>query len=74
MKATTFGNRLKELRLERGLHQIDLANFLSVSLRQYQRYENDESDISLSRVIMLAEYYDISLDYLTGRSHQRNTI
>ncbi|PTY92333.1 helix-turn-helix domain-containing protein [Heyndrickxia sporothermodurans] len=68
----TLGIRLKELRIERGLLQADMASLLSVSLRQYQRYEKDESDMALSAAIMLAEYFNVSLDYLTGRSDRRN--
>lgn len=68
----TLGIRLKELRIERDLLQADMASLLSVSLRQYQRYEKDESDMALSAAIMLAEYFNVSLDYLTGRSDRRN--
>ncbi|MGG4506343.1 helix-turn-helix transcriptional regulator [Heyndrickxia sporothermodurans] len=67
----TLGIRLKELRLEKGLLQTDIAEFLSVSLRQVQRYEKDESDIPLSSAVKLAEYFDVSIDYLTGRSNKR---
>lgn len=67
----TLGFRLKELRKERDLLQTDVANLLSVSLRQYQRYEKDKSDMALSAAILLAEYFNVSLDYLAGRSDQR---
>ncbi|WP_368298883.1 helix-turn-helix domain-containing protein [Cytobacillus firmus] len=67
----TLGIRLKELRLEKGLLQTDIAKLLSVSLRQVQRYEKDESDMSLSTAAKLAEYFDVSIDYLTGRSNKR---
>lgn len=68
----TLGIRLKELRKESGLHQSDIAEILSVSLRQVQRYEKDESDMSLSAAISLANYFNVSIDYLTGRSNNRN--
>ncbi|WP_110925941.1 helix-turn-helix transcriptional regulator [Bacillus massiliglaciei] len=67
----TLGTRLKELRVERGLYQSDIAKILNVSLRQVQRYEKDESDLSLSAAITLAEYFNVSIDYLTGRSNKR---
>lgn len=67
----TLGIRLKELRLEKGLLQTDIAKLLSVSLRQVQRYEKDESDMALSTAAKLAEYFDVSIDYLTGRSDKR---
>ncbi|MGG0888979.1 helix-turn-helix domain-containing protein [Cytobacillus horneckiae] len=67
----TLGTRLKELRAERGLYQSDLAVILSVSLRQVQRYEKDESDMALSTAIFLADYFNVSLDYLIGRTDNR---
>lgn len=67
----SLGIRLKELRVERGLYQSDIAELLSVSLRQVQRYEKDQSDMSLSTAAFLADFYDVSIDYLTGRSDKR---
>lgn len=68
----TLGIRLKELRVEHGLYQSDIADLLSVSLRQVQRYEKNDSDMSLSAAISLADYFNVSIDYLTGRSDDRN--
>ncbi|MGM0941307.1 MAG: helix-turn-helix domain-containing protein [Bacillota bacterium] len=67
----TLGTRLKELRKEQGLSQTELADILSLSLRQVQRYEKDESDMSLTTAIYIANYFNVSLDYLTGRSNER---
>lgn len=61
-------NRLRELRKGRGLKQTDLAELLEVVPRQYQRYERGEQDPSLETAIALADFYDVSLDYLVGRS------
>lgn len=66
-----FGNRLKEIRLEKGLTQSDIATLLSISLRQYQRYEKGDSDIPLSTAVSLAKIFDVSLDYLVGRSNSK---
>jgi transcriptional regulator with XRE-family HTH domain len=68
---TTLGNRMKDLRLEHKLYQSDIAELLSVTLRQVQRYEKDESEISISKAIILADYYNVALDYLAGRSQER---
>lgn len=68
----SLGIRLKELRTERDLYQSDIAKLLSVSLRQVQRYEKDETDIPLSSAIVLADFFNVSIDYLTGRSDQRH--
>lgn len=66
-----FGNRLKEIRLEKGVTQSDIATLLSISLRQYQRYEKGDSDIPLSTAVSLAKIFDVSLDYLVGRSNSK---
>ena len=63
--------RLKELRNEKKLKQDALADLMGVGLRQYQRYESGEQEPSLSGWIFLADYYQVSLDYLVGRSRDR---
>lgn len=63
--------RLKELRTEKHLTQDDVAALMGVTPRQYQRYERGEGEPSLSGWIFLADYYQVSLDYLVGRSGNR---
>ena len=60
--------RLKELREKRGLHQTEVAAMMGVVTRQYQRYEVGEQEPKLAGWIFLADFYDVSLDYLVGRS------
>ncbi|AIF68406.1 XRE family transcriptional regulator (plasmid) [Terribacillus saccharophilus] len=67
----TLGTRLKELRTERGIYQSHLAQYLSVTTRHIQRYEADKTDVSLSTLVALADYFEVSLDYLVGRSENR---
>lgn len=67
----TIGTRIKELRTERGIYQSHLAEYLSITTRQIIRYEKDEIDIPLSVVIALADFFEVSLDYLVGRSEKR---
>ncbi len=63
--------RLRELRKEKGLHQSELAEQMGVALRQYQRYERGEQEAKLAGWIFLADFYNVSLDYLVGRSDRR---
>ena len=63
--------RLKELRQSRGLKQTDMAEIMGIVPRQYQRYERGEGEPSLAGWIFLADFFDVSLDYLVGRSNQR---
>jgi len=60
----TFGNRLKELRLERGISQIELAKAIGVGKSIISLWERDESEASYSKVDMLAAFFGVSCDYL----------
>lgn len=64
----TFGSRIKQLRKQHNLKQTDIAHLISVSQRQIQRYESNISDMPISKAIILANYFKVSLDYLVGRS------
>lgn len=63
-----FYQRLKELRLTRGLTQVALAKELNIAERQYQRLETNNSKPKYENLISLADYFGVSLDYLTGRT------
>ncbi len=65
-------NRLKQLREERGLLQNDLSKLLGVSIPAIGYYENEKRDISTDILKRLAEYFDVSIDYLLGKSDIRN--
>ena len=60
--------RLKELRKAKKLKQTDMANLLNITSRNYQEYEYGKVTPLLPAIIFLADYFDVSLDYLTGRS------
>lgn len=62
--------RLKELRISKGLTLKAMSEYLNMVQRNYQRYETGEVDPPLSKVIALADYFDVSLDYLCGRSDE----
>lgn len=65
----TFGERLKKLRLEKGITQEKLGNIIGVSDRVIGYYEADnrfpKDDTLLNKI---ADYFDVSLDYLLGRT------
>lgn len=60
--------RLKELRISKKITLKQMAEILSITQRNYQRYETGEVDPPTSKTIALADYFDVSLDYLCGRS------
>lgn len=63
-----FAERLKSLRESRRIYQKEMAKLLSLSLRGYQCYESDESEPKLATLIAIADYYNVSIDYLVGRT------
>ena len=63
----TFSEQLRKIRKEKHLTQVDVANALHITVRQYQRYESGEQTTTLENLIALADYFDVSLDYLMGR-------
>ncbi len=63
-----YFKRLKELREDRDKTQNEIAKILNMKREQYSRYERGAVEIPLSYAIILADYYDVSLDYLVGRT------
>lgn len=66
----SLGTRLKQLRKEKHVLQKDLASLLNITLRAYQLYEADDGFPSVPGLLALADYFDVSLDYLVGRSDE----
>lgn len=67
----TFGERLKEEREKARVDQEEMAKMLGVTPRAYQMYEYGEGYPRYLKLIALADYFDVSLDYLVGRSDVR---
>ena len=67
----TFAQRMKQLRKEKNLKQQQLADQFSVKLRTYQGYEYGESYPEVAKLVAIADFFDVSLDYLVGRSEVR---
>jgi transcriptional regulator with XRE-family HTH domain len=63
-----FAKALKQLRIQRGLNQVQLAEMAGVSPRVYNRWERDAGAPRLEFVVKLAEILQVSLDQLTGRT------
>ena len=59
--------RLLELRQEHNLTQKQLAKILNISQRSYSHYETGSRQIPIELLIALADYYDVSIDYIVGR-------
>lgn len=59
--------RVRDLREDSDKTQKQIAELLNIQLTVYQRYERGERELPLWAAIKLADYYDITLDYLVGR-------
>ena len=66
-----FNERLRRLRKERGLTQVQTAEHLSIAWRNYQRLEKDGNAPSFLTFVKAAEFFGVSLDYLAGRTDAR---
>lgn len=58
--------RIRDLRIDRGLTQEQIAELLHVSQNTYSQYEIGTTRYPLDAVVKLAEYYGVSVDYLVG--------
>ena len=58
--------RIRDIRNDRGLTQKQIAKILHVSQNTYSQYEIGTSRFPLDVVVKLAEFYDVSMDYLVG--------
>lgn len=68
MEFAEFSKRLKSLRTANKKLQRDMADLLKVTERHYRLCESGKVDIPISKLIALADFFDVSLDYLVGRS------
>jgi len=65
-----FSERLKELRKKQGLSQSVLAEYLSISRQAISRYEKGSAEPDLKNLTRIANYFDVSTDYLLGNENQ----
>ncbi len=63
--------RLRDLREDADQKQADIAKLLGTTQQQYCKYENGTREIPVHHLITLANYYKVSLDYLVGRSKNK---
>ena len=67
----SFSERLRGLRKERGLKQKEMAEICGLKIRSYQQYEYAENYPTVPGLVFLADYFNVSLDYLMGRKDER---
>ena len=58
--------RIRELREDRDLSQGTVAKVIKTTQQHYSKIENGKSDISGEKLILLSEFYNVSVDYILG--------
>lgn len=66
-----FYQRLKDLKEDADLTQKQVSEIIGVSINHYGKYERGETDIPFEKVIILANHYNVSLDYIAGRTNYK---
>lgn len=64
-----FKTNLKDLRQEKGLGQVEIANAIGVSKGIISLWENGLREPSMSSLILLSRFFEVSIDYLVGMEH-----
>lgn len=64
--------RLKELQKQKGISQLKLAMDLSMNQNTISRYETGEREADYKTLIKIADYFNVSIDYLLERSNNPN--
>ena len=60
-------NRLKELRQQKKLSQTEISKIIGIEYQNYNKYELNKNEPKIQTLIKLADFFDVSLDYLCGR-------
>lgn len=61
-----FAQRLKELRTEKGLSIQGLSKETKIGVASICRWENQQADVKGSQLVILAKFFDVTIDYLMG--------
>ena len=66
--------RIQDLRTDADLSQKQISDILHISQRSYSHYETGSRNIPIEMLIRLANYYETSIDYLVGRTDNKNAV
>ena len=64
-----YNERIRELREDHSLTQQKVANLLHIGQRTYDDYESGKTRIPIDNIMILARFYNTSMDYITGASN-----
>ena len=66
-----FGDRIKKLRDEKNISQFELSEFLGISQQALSKWENEKTEPDNDSLVKLANYFNVSTDYLLGNSESK---
>lgn len=66
--------RIQDLRIDSDFSQKKIGEILHISQRSYSHYETGSRNIPIEMLIRLADYYDTTIDYLVGRTDNKEPI
>ena len=64
-----YYERIREIREDHSITQQKIADLLHIGQRTYADYESGKTRIPVDSLLILAKYYDVSMDYITGASN-----
>ena len=64
-----YNERIREIREDHSLTQQKIANLLHIGQRTYADYESGKTRIPVDSLLLLARFYNVSMDYITGASN-----
>lgn len=67
-----YFQRLRDMREDSDMTQAQVAAILNIQQTVYSRYERGFQTIPLEHLLKLADYYNVSLDFLTGRTNHKS--
>ena len=66
-----YNERIRELREDQSLTQQKIADLLHIGQRTYADYESGKTRIPVDSLLILARFYNVSMDYIAGASNQK---
>ncbi len=68
-----YNDRIREIREDHSLTQQKIADILHIGQRTYADYESGKTRIPIDSLLILAKFYNVSMDYISGASDQPST-
>lgn len=74
MEKIPYYERIRGLREDKDMTQGELAEIIGTSQSYYSQYEKGKREIPFDRIILLAEYYNVTIDYIAGLTNSKRPL